>query len=554
MLYRFFRAQVHVAVPPRSMIEGPSLGARRALFAIFLGSLVVRAVAASTLHNPGYLDAFGYFHVAENLANGRGLTEDFVFSYVDASPLARALPHPSHLYWMPLTSVVAWLGMRAFSWLFSPFAASQAPFVVLGALLPPLAAALAFRLHRSRALAAQAALIALFVPSYFDRFCVSEPMAPFAVAATGLLLLVARPRVSLASVTLAGLCAGAAHLTRADGVLLVAVGAVVLARASSSARANAARVGLFLGAYAVVMAPWWVRQILVAGTPFPGAGAKTALFRSYDDMFAFEAVVSLSRLFEGGVAPVLAGRGAALVANATELTSVFQVVLLPMAVYAYATLARDRQRVVRPAALYAVALVAFMTLVTPYPAQFGSLYRSSAALVPFVAALAPAGAAAAARRYARWRGHDPLGAARVFGWAFALSFIALAGVYHARELGLLASDAEPWNTRLDAYRAIGTYLDADRRAPGGSRAVLTTNPPAFTLATGRPSAMTPTDGPSATLHAADRVGARYLVLESNLTWAFPLWQSRGVLPGYRFVRDFADGSGAPARLYERTSE
>ncbi len=530
--------------------------ARHALVAVFLVSLAVRALTASLLHNPGYLDGFGYLHVAENLAKGRGLTEDFTFAYIDTSAVARALPHPSHLYWMPLTSLLAWLGISAFGAFFSPFAAAQVPFVLLSALLPPATFALALRLHRSRAFALQAALIALFAPCYFDRVCVTEPVAPFALAAM-LTLLSAGARGhgrGLVLACAAGIGAALAHLTRADGVLLVPIALYVLATAPASSRSAGApaRSALFGAAYVVVMAPWWLRQIRVTGTVFPGGGAKTALFLGYDDMFAFDRATTAARFFHDGFGAFARGRFTALVANGAELASIFQVVLLPMAAYVYATLPPDRRARVRGAAFYAVALFAVMTLVTPYPAHFGSLYRSSAALLPFVAALAPAGAAAAARRYARFRGHEPLAAARVIGWAFALSFVGLAAVYHARETGLLASDAEPWNTRLDAYLAIGKYIDA--QSPGDAMpraAVLTTNPPAFTVATGHPAAMAPTDGPLATLHAADFYGARYLVLESNLAWALPIWRSRGAVPGYSFVRDFPDGRGAPARLYER---
>src|SRR5438128_2480731 len=145
------------------MMVDPKPLSRRDLAVLFALSLTVRGATAIAFDNPGYFDAYAYMRVADNMVHGRGMVEDFVWSYVDTRAIARALPHPSHLYWMPMTTWLAWLGERLTGWALPAFRAAQVPFVVLGAAIPPAAAALAWAIHRSRAWALQAAVIALFV-------------------------------------------------------------------------------------------------------------------------------------------------------------------------------------------------------------------------------------------------------------------------------------------------------------------------------------------------------------------------------------------------------
>ena len=66
---------------------------------IFLAGLAVNSAAALSATQPGYMDAYYYFGGALQLARGHGFVEPYLWNYLD--PVLR-LPHPSHLYWMPL--------------------------------------------------------------------------------------------------------------------------------------------------------------------------------------------------------------------------------------------------------------------------------------------------------------------------------------------------------------------------------------------------------------------------------------------------------------------
>src|SRR3989304_10509751 len=106
---------------------------RRDLFLLFFLALTFNFAAASFIHAPGYLDDAYYFGGALRLAQGHGFSEPYLWNYL-GSP--QALPQPSHLYWMPLTSIVAAASMLIFG---ESFAAARLPLVGLASLLPLIA-------------------------------------------------------------------------------------------------------------------------------------------------------------------------------------------------------------------------------------------------------------------------------------------------------------------------------------------------------------------------------------------------------------------------------
>lgn len=504
-------------------------------------ALLVRAVTALTVDDPGYLDGHAYLHGAQRLARGLGLTEDFVWQYLDTSPVARGLPHPAALHWMPLTTWLGALGLRLHD------GGAFAPFVVLGAVVPLLAVVIARRLGAPFALRVQAAVLALFLGPYFARWVVTEPCAPFAVATAVAFLAVTPQRWP--GLVVAGVAAAVAHLTRADGFLVLAALLVTIGTRGPS---RLGALALVLASYGFTMVPWWLRQWGIAD--HGGAiGLRTALLVGYDDLFAYDESPSWARFWGQGLGAVMSSRVRALTFNVGEVLGAFQGVLVPLAALGFGTVPRERRRVLTPLAVYAVLLMFTMTVVIPDLARFGTLYRSASALVPWVAALAPLGAREVARRYAAFRGHA-VDRAEVLLPVLLTGALALAGVaYHLRELGWIAvAGEEPWNRRLDPYREVAALLARDGGEGSPRHPVLTTNPPAFTLATGRPSVMAPSDGPAAAVHCADHYGARYLVLESNLPWALSAWRTGAPLPGFSPVGEVHDATGQAVRLYERT--
>ena len=85
------------------MSSMPSLDRRRDLLWLVTGTLLVRALTAYPMERPGYLDAAYYTDSALSLYQGHGFNLPLIWNYLSPAP---SLPAPSHLYWMPLTSLL----------------------------------------------------------------------------------------------------------------------------------------------------------------------------------------------------------------------------------------------------------------------------------------------------------------------------------------------------------------------------------------------------------------------------------------------------------------
>src|SRR5512139_1523505 len=70
--------------------------------ALFLAALSVRIGLALQLPFPQLDDPAGYIQLARNIAGGRGLVSDVLWSYWVSFPSAT---HPSNEFWMPLASL-----------------------------------------------------------------------------------------------------------------------------------------------------------------------------------------------------------------------------------------------------------------------------------------------------------------------------------------------------------------------------------------------------------------------------------------------------------------
>jgi hypothetical protein len=145
------------------------------LILISILALLIRAVAALPQQQPNYMDAAYSYVNALNLTGGKGFVEDFVWNYLGEPD---RLPQPSHLYWMPLTTVMAWLGMIVGG---VGYRAAQWPFVILSALLAPITYVTAYMLSKQRYLSWLAGLFAIFSGFYFPFWTAIDNFAPFAV-------------------------------------------------------------------------------------------------------------------------------------------------------------------------------------------------------------------------------------------------------------------------------------------------------------------------------------------------------------------------------------
>lgn len=522
----------------------------RPLVALLTLALAVRLLTAWPLRQPGYTDACYYAVGARQLAAGQGFSEPFIWNYLDPPD---DLPQPGYRYWMPLAAALGWLGMVLFG---GSFRAMQLPFVLLSALLPPLAYALAWDLTHERKHALLAGLLLVFPGFYAHVLVLPDNFAPFALAgsiclwAAGRGLRDGRPLWF----GLAGLAAGVGHLARADGLLLL--GIALLAAIAGSGRRPALRArplppvlsaaeGLascLLG-YLLIMGPWLARNWWAFGTPLPGAGLQTAFLTTYDDLFAYGRPLTLHSYLAWGWGAILRSKGKALLLNLERLwVEGLLIVLLPFTTAGLWRL--RRQRLLWPFFLYLPLLFVAMTFLFTFPGMRGGLFHSGGALLPFFFAAAGPGLeevlAWAARRFRGWQVRTawPVFSAGLVGLALLLTTVALmrAGVFSGE-----------WDRRGQSYAAVGEWLDGQGE---GMAVVMVGDAPAFTWHTGHPAIAIPNEPPDTILAVADRYGARYLVLDDTRPRTTDALY-RGETAHPRLVlRDTVGSGGQSAQFYE----
>ena len=271
--------------------------------------LLFQAVWAVQMPTPTYMDAYYYTSNGQRLADGNGFTELVIWQYLDDPA---GLPTPSHSYWMPLTSILAAAGYS----LGDGFGAAQLPFWLLAGLLPLLAYWISLQFFSERWQVWTAVLLTIS-GGFYTRF-LNQPstFVPFAWAGGLCLLFLAftQQRPAKKWWFLAGLTAGLAHLTRADGALLmVAAGFVWLKEIRDwrldiekrSLISNFQSPILLLIGYLLVMTPWFIRNWRIWGRPLPISGTQTIFLTTYDDLFAYGRSFNLAHFLDWGWGNIL---------------------------------------------------------------------------------------------------------------------------------------------------------------------------------------------------------------------------------------------------------
>ncbi len=527
----------------------------RPLVALLALALAVRLLTAWFLRQPGYTDACYYAVGARQLAAGQGFSEPFIWNYLSPPD---GLPQPGYRYWMPLAAMLGWLGMALFG---GSFRAMQAPFVLLSALLPLLAYALAWDLTGRQKHAVLAGLLTVFPGFYAHVLVLPDNFAPFALAGGGCLWAAGRGLRDGRPLWfgLAGLAAGLGHLARADGLLLLGV-ALLAALAGSGKKPSLAScflppascflppafflplVSCFLG-YLLVMGPWLARNWQVFGTPLPGAGLRTAFLTTYDDLFAYGRPLTLPGYLAWGWGAILRSKGEALLLNLERLwVEGLLIFLLPFTAAGLWRL--RRQRLLWPFFLYLPLLFGAMTFLFTFPGMRGGLFHSGGALLPFFFAAAGPGLEEAlawvARRFRPWQ-------VRTAWPVFSAGLVGLALLVTALALGRAGLFSGEWNRRGQGYAALGEWLDGQGE---GAAVVMVGDSPAFTWHTGHPAIAIPNEPLDTILAVADRYGARYLVLDHTRPRTTDgLYQGETAHPRLK-LRNTVGAGGQPSQLYE----
>ncbi len=450
---------------------------------------------------PGYLDSDYYFAGGVQLAEGRGFTEPYLWNYLDDP---QGLPHPSHAYWMPLSSIVAALGM----WLTgrTTYPAGRLGFLLLAALVPVVTAALAYRFTQRKDVSLISGWLAVFSIYYLPFLSVSDNYGPYLVLG-GLYFLTSSGR-KLYTYLILGILAGLLTLARSDGLLWLALTFVlVFRRFLSDKRAGAASTSLLLAlvGFFLVMGPWFWRTYSVNGAFLAPGGRYLLWLRTYDETFVYPASqLTMQAWLAQGWDKILAARLAALRWN---LLNAFAaqggIFLFPFILIGVWRHRRDER--VGLGALAWLALLSVMTLIFPFAGARGGFFHAGAALQPLWWTLAPLGLDAVVAA-ARKRNLFTADAFRVF----QISLVGIAVLMSALIVYLRVLSG--WGEGEGNYPKIEAFLQQNGIQP--QDVVIVRNPPGYYLMTGRPAIVVPYGGETAMLAVAARYHAEYLVIEA----------------------------------------
>jgi hypothetical protein len=512
---------------------------RTYLILFFLGLLVSLGVA-SFQKLPGYLDSDYYYVGGLQLVEGRGFTEPFLWNYLD-NPAG--LPHPSHTYWLPLSSILAAISMFVTGQ--HTYAAARLIFILIAACIPPLTAYLAFDISGRHVLALTSGLLAVFSVYYLPFMPVTDNYGPFMLLG-GLIFLLAR-KENWWAFLLMGLLAGLMNLARSDGLLwLGLVGLLALWRSMDSDQPSNRRIQSFVlsGAlvvigYSLVMGPWYTRNIAVFGSPMAPGGSRILWLTNYNDTFAFPAdQVNMQSWLDAGWAAALKVRLWALQMN---LLNTFAaqggILLFPFILIGYWHLRHDIHA--KLAATGWAILLVVMTLVFPLAGARGGFFHAGAAFQTFWWALAPIGLSRLVDALHHRNILTAKHAGTVFQGLLVVITVLLSGVI------LQVRVLQPgWQPEEELYVEVEHFLVEQGANPDAIAIVR--NPAGYYIVSGRPTIVMPPGGPDTILALAKRYKASYFVLEPGgvLGEYRELYEQFDVNPGLEYLGEVDD-----ARIY-----
>jgi hypothetical protein len=377
-----------------------------------------------------YTDAYYHANAAGRLANGFGLTDEAIWTTVNAPDRLPATGvTPSYLYWMPLTAIVAGSSQAA-------GLSAQVVFMlfVWGAGLVAYRTTLRLGVERPGAWAAGLLVIGGgFYARYWaqaDTFAIYAFIGSSGLLVQGYLLRAIRDRSAHGCLlaAAAGALAGLAHLARPDGLLalLTAIGGIALVALHTRRwRTSAGMAVIVIAAYSLFMLPWWARNLSEIGQWMPPGGLQSALYASYDQIVDWPPGATIPPIAASDWRALLEVRldaafgGSLLGGNfGTWLAVETLVIFAPVSLIALWR--RRRDVFLWPLALFAIGLHFAMTVVFPLPGVRGGLLHGSVALFPWWMALGIAGIADSVVWVSRRRRSWNVTTARRIFWIFAV--------------------------------------------------------------------------------------------------------------------------------------
>jgi hypothetical protein len=493
---------------------------------LFLTSLASLLIACFFQRAPGYMDADYYYANGIQLKQGNGLTENFLWNYLDDPS---GLPHPAFTYWMPLPSLLAAGGMFILG--STHFNAARFPFFILASIFPLFVTYSYTKLFKTNKGALLAGLLTIFPGFYFLYLTITETFLPTMYLGLGFIL------VSFAADIIShkwqdwvvkfltlGLITGLMHLTRADGIawVLFAIAILVMDIIRKEKIENRGwkhfivqLVGLsitVLVGYILVMFPWYERNLSVFHTLLPPGGSGTLWLMDYNQTFIYpSSQLNFQNWWGSGWQNIMSIRLDALASNLKTALAVQGMVFLAPLILVGLWDARKKPFVLF-AVFYWVFLVFVMSMVFPFAGARGGFLHSASALQSIFWMAAPFGL----QKFILWgvkkRGWIQHTAWNVFGMGMVvIAFFLSASLFFQRAIG---EDFQQflWQASQRDYLAVEAYIT---RLAGDEVPVMVNNPPGYVAANGRAAIVIPFADIETIHQVADRYQVSFLVVDEN---------------------------------------
>ena len=485
----------------------------RAYLILFLLGLAAPVILAQFQPIPGYLDSDYYYAGGIQLATGKGFSEPYLWNYLDGTT---SLPHPSHSYWMPLSSIVAALGM----WVTgrTTYASARLFFLLIAAFIPPVTARLAFGFSQRRDLAVTSGILAIFSVYSASFVGVTDNFGLFMLLGGLYFIIIARlieDPARTRSWAFLGILSGLMTLARSDGLLWLGLTLLFALRNFQPTRERllfTARLYLItLFGFLLVMSPWYVRNLNVYGAIMAPGGSRALWLANYDQTFIYPpALLTQDSFLALGWRKISADRVWALTMN---LQSGFAahggIILFPFILAGIFYYRRDGR--VKLAGLAWLILFFVMTFLFPFAGARGAFFHAGAALQPMWWTLAPLGLESILLSL-RQRGIGNDQNRAVFRSALVMVAVILTVyVVYLRVFSLGWGETDADYPRVEKFLAASGVQKTD--------IVIVRNAPGYYLQTGRSAISIPYGGEQAILEAADQFNADYLVLEPEAALA-----------------------------------
>jgi hypothetical protein len=472
--------------------------------AAFLLGICIFALYALMQAAPGYMDAEYYYSMGLRIARNSTFSEPFLWNYLH--PL-REVPHPGFTYWMPLPAFLAAAGMVITGII--NFTGAKIGSVIIAGLIPVITMKLAYDISGKRSTSYLAGAFSL-APVFYIPFLGTTDSFGLMMVLGGVFVLAIRKKDRRRYLFLLGLLAGLIHLTRADGLIWLAIASWITLLSTKNKLAS---LGLVLVGYIIIMGPWFIRNWISFGEVLPSGTTNVFWMTKYNDLFSYQpSKISFNNWLQQGWLLITSNIVKAFLANLKTLIFVQgQILLAPLMGIGFWMYKKEIS--IRGAFAGLGLIFIVMTVFFPFAGQRGGYLHSGAALQPLLWVLAGCGFDKLISIGVEKRRWETGKATLLFGVSLVLVMECATGfVYSTRVIGEDLHNPK-WNWGYQTSLEIEHVIE--EIGAGQYDLLMINNPPGLYAANGRQSIVIPDGDIQTVLETANEFNAKYLVLEVN---------------------------------------